>query len=328
MRLPDLEAWAIFARVAEANSFAGAAAELGIATATVSKAISRLEARVGAALLTRSSRRVALTAIGRELAGTAAAMLADAEALEGNASAQGSEPRGVVRIAAPMSFGVNYVAPLLPELLARHPALAVEISFSDEVVDLIASGFDFAIRASPRASNSMRVRRICTVPVRAVASPGWIAAHGPIAHPSELRPEWLFGYLYSPTPNRVVFRNSATAEEVSVASTGRLRVNNGEAMLPSLEAGAGLAVLPEFMVWEALRRGALVSILTEWCTAEVALNVVTPPGGPRASRVTLTMEFLVERLARAPWAKEGQGSALDPPSGSRPLDPLDLNNRF
>ena len=310
MRLPDLEAWAIFARVAETSSFAGAAAELGIATATVSKAISRLEARVGAALLTRSSRRVALTVLGRELAATAAAMLADAEALEGNASAQGSEPRGVVRVAAPMSFGVNYVAPLLPELLARHPALAVELSLSDEVVNLVAHGFDFAIRASPRASNSMRIRRICTVPLRAVAAPAWIARHGRPAAPAELRPEWLFGYLYSRTPNRLPFRNRTTGEEVSIATTGRLRVNNGEAMLPALEAGVGIAILPEFMVWEALRRGALVPILEEWCTAEVALNVVTPPGGPRASRVALTIEVLAERLVRAPWARageEGQG---------------------
>ncbi len=312
MRLPDLEAWAIFSRVAESGSFAGAATELGIATATVSKAISRLEARVGAPLLTRSSRRVALTALGRELAGTASAMLADAEALEGNASAQGSEPRGTVRIAAPMSFGVNYVAPLLPELLARHPALSVELSLSDEVVDLIASGFDFAIRASARASNSMRIRRICTVATRLVASPSWVEQHGRPAHPGELRPDWVFGYLYARTPNRLAFRHRGTGEEIAVATAGRLRANNGEAMLPGLEAGAGIAMLPEFMVWQSIRRGALVTLLDEWCSGEVALNVVTPPGGPRASRVALAIEFLVERLARAPWANAAPASADTP----------------
>ena len=302
MRLPDLEAWAIFSRVAERGSFAAAAAELGIATATVSKAISRLEARVGAALLTRTSRRVALTALGHELAGTAAAMLADAEALEGNASEQGSEPRGVVRIAAPMSFGVNYVAPLLPELLARHPALSVELSLSDQVVDLIASGFDFAIRVSPRASNSMRIRRICTVALRVVAAPEWIARHGHPTHPNTLRPEWVFGYVYAHPPDRLLLRHRTTGEKVSVTTAGRVRVNNGEAMLPSLEAGAGIALLPEYMVWEAMRRGTLVPVLDEWCSDEVALNVVTPPGGPRASRVALAIRFLAERLSRAPWA--------------------------
>ena len=302
MRLPDLEAWAIFSRVADTGSFAGAAIELGIATATVSKAVARLEARVGAALLTRSSRRVALTALGRELAGQAAAMLADAEALEGNASAQGSEPRGVVRVAAPMSFGVNYVAPLLPELLARHPALAVELSLSDEVVDLVALGYDFAIRASPRASNAMRIRRICTVATRIVAAPAWIAQHGRPATPADLRPEWLFGYVYSRTPNRVVFRHQGSGEEVAIATAGRLRANNGESMLPALEAGLGVSMLPEFVVWDAIRRGTLVPILDDWWSGEVAVNVVTPPGGPRASRVALTIEFLAERLARAPWA--------------------------
>ena len=169
-------------------------------------------------------------------------------------------------------------------------------------MDLVALGFDFAIRASPRASNAMRIRRICTVATRIVAAPAWIERHGRPASPADLRPEWLFGYMYSRTPNRAVFRHRTSGEEVTVATAGRLRVNNGPSMLPALEAGLGVSMLPEFVVWEAMRRGAVVPILDDWRAAEVALNVVTPPGGPRASRVALTIEFLAERLARAPWA--------------------------
>lgn len=306
-KLPDMEAWAIFARIAREGSFAGAARALGLSTGTVSKALARLESRVGAALLSRTSRQVALTALGRTLAARAGALLEAAEALESDAADENAGARGLVRVAAPMSFGVNYVAPLLPELFAEHPRLVVELSLSDEVVDLVAGGFDLALRMSASGSDSLRTRRICGIVTRLVASPAWIARHGPPATPADLRPEQVFGYLGGRATNRLVLRHATGGAESTIATLGPLRVNNGDAMLPALVAGCGIALLPEFIVWDALRAGTLVTVLPEWRTPDVSLHVVTPPGGPRPMRVAVVIEAFARRLARAPWA--GAGSA-------------------
>ncbi len=310
MRLPDFEGWAVFARVAELGSFAAAARELGVSTATVSKAVARLECRVGAALLSRTSRRVALTAFGRELAGEAARLLGESEALESSAASAATAPQGMVRIAAPMSFGVGYVAPLLPALMTLHPGVSVELSLSDEVVDLIGGGFDAALRISMLADSTLRVRRICSMRLLVVAAPAWVERHGMPAAPEEIPLGALFGYAYAPTPSRVALRHVATGAEAMLPTGTRLRTNNGEAMLPALIAGIGIGVLPEFAVWEALRAGSLVRLLEDWRVADVTLNVVMPPGARRPARVTACVEFLVSRLAAEPWAMGAGESAL------------------
>src|SRR5580658_1893687 len=164
-KLPDFEGLAMFAKVAEERSYAGAARSMGVSVATVSRAVSRLEDRLGGRLFNRSSRQLALTEFGRGLAERAAHIYNEAEDIENVALETGKGPRGLVRLAAPMSFGVLHVAPLLPEFLASHPNVSVDLHLSDGMVDIIGGGFDAAIRIiTALPDSSLVARRLGWVP--------------------------------------------------------------------------------------------------------------------------------------------------------------------
>ena len=294
-RLPDFEGLAIFAKVVEFHSFAAAAAELKLSKATVSKAVSRIEARLGARLINRTSRRLALTDAGRQLSGRAAHILAEVEAVEDAALAQATMPRGLVRLAAPMSFGVLYIAPLLPEFLATYPEVSVDLHLSDAMVDLIGEGFDAAIRIAALPDSSLVVRRLCEMQRYLVGSPGYLSKHGRPKHPLHLAEHRCIGYSYTMTSE--TWRFAKDARSATVRPSGPLRVNNGDAMLPALIAGTGVGILPEFILRDALAAGRVERLLPDWSLQAGAVYWVTPPGGPRPKRVEALADFLVEKLA-------------------------------
>ena len=296
-RLPDFEGLAIFAKVVELRSFAAAASELSLSKATVSKAVGRLEQRLGARLFNRTSRRLALTDAGQKLSGHAGRLLAFGEAAENEALAQAVAPRGLVRLAVPMTFGVKAVAPILPEFLAQYPDVAVDLHLGDAMVDLIGEGFDLGLRIASLPDSSLIARRLCAMPRYTVASPAYLKRHGRPTHPMHLAQHRCLGYAYLSTPDVWHYTN-ARGEQASVRPGGPLRVNNGEALLPALLAGLGIADLPGFIVDDALATGAVEMILKGWKQNEGAVHLVMPSRGPRPARVELLADFLTRQFAK------------------------------
>ncbi len=301
-KLPDLEAWAVFAKVVEVGTFAKAAGELGMSQATVSKAITRLETRLQTALFQRTSRKMSLTESGRLAVERATRILDEGEAVEADVKAQSNSPRGLVRVAAPMSFGLVHLAPVLPDFMTAYPDVVLEVDFSDEMVDLIGGRFDIALRISSLADSTLLARRMCTVRILLVASPAYLDRHGRPEHPRELADHRALFHTNSTPIDSWRFKHRRQAD-FTIGMTTPLRVNNAEALNPALLAGLGLALQPEFLVWQHLQDGTLETVMPEWHVPHIALHIVTPPHRARPARVELLIAYLAQRLASAPWAQ-------------------------
>jgi DNA-binding transcriptional LysR family regulator len=238
--------------------------------------------------------------------------LADGEAAESEALAQSVAPRGLVRLAVPMSFGIMAVAPILPEFLKQYPDVSIDLHLSDAMVDLIGEGFDAALRIASLPDSSLMARRLCAMPRHTVASPAYLKRHGRPTHPMHLAQHKCLGYAYLTTPGVWHYTNSA-GEQASVRPAGPLRVNNGEALMPALLAGLAIADLPEFIVADAIASGEVEVILKGWKQTEGAVHLVTPPGAPRPARVAALTDFLVKHFM---GLKRRVGKRRDPASGA------------
>ncbi len=305
-KLPDLEAWAIFAKVAETGSFAKTAAAFSLSQATVSKAVSRLESRMQTMLIHRTSRQLSLTDAGYVAIERAARILEEGEAVESEVTEQSGSLRGTVRLAAPMSFGVSRLAPMLPGFMRAHPEVGLEIEFNDKLVDVVSERFDAALRISSMTDSSLLARRLCSVRILLVGAPAYFARYGRPTHPRDLVHHRALRYMYSRHGPNWRFRHPVHGDH-SLSMPAYLHVNNAEALVPALKAGLGLALQPEFLTWNELQTGELETVMDDWLVDPISLHIITPPGRRRPARVQALIEYLAGQLSGEPWAKEAPG---------------------
>ena len=310
MTLPDFEAWAIFAKVVDTGSFVGASQQLGLSQATVSKAIGRLERRLGTTLFHRTSRRVSLSESGAAALEQARALLAHAEDLEAQASAHAARPSGIVRMTAPMSFGIAHLGAILTEFMIAYPDVTVDLTLADHLIDIVQEGYDLALRISDLEDSSLMARRLASVRILLVGAPAYFARRGRPSHPQDLSDHTTLIYTNGRTKGIWRFHHARDGQ-YAVTVAGTLRVNNADIFRPALIAGAGLAMQPDFLVWEDVQSGTLEVPMPEWTASPLALYLVTPPSTLRPARVKVLMAFLAEKITNAAWA---QGSARMPSS--------------
>ena len=303
-KLPDFEGLAMFAKVAEERSFAAAARAMDVSVATVSRAVARLEERLGGRLFNRTSRRLSLTDDGQALAERASRIYAEAEEAEDFARESSSRPRGLVKLAAPMSFGTRWVAPLLPEFFRGYPDILVDLHLTDVHVDLIGEGFDAALRIAILEDSSLVARLIMPVRRFLVAAPSYVGRYGRPRHPRELSAHHCLSYLSRAKRDVWHFTHRETGEEHSIMPTGPLRGTSAEALLPTALDGLAIIELPEFIATQYFPDGQFEPLLTDWRMPEGGLYFVTPTLRSRPAKVSALSDYLTKELTDARWTAE------------------------
>ncbi|MEG3177737.1 LysR family transcriptional regulator [Sphingomonas sp. RB3P16] len=299
--LPDFEAWAIFAKVAEKGSFIQAAEDLGLAKTTVSKTITRLEERMRTTLLHRTTRKLSLTETGRLSLERALRILADGAAIESDILEEAAIPRGLVRMACTTGFGGKSLAPVLPKFMKLYPDIEIDLCLTEDQVDVVADGYDVAIRIGQGADSSLRTSRLFSFRRPLVAAPEFIERFGLPEHPSDLIRFPAIIPTHVPWGSEWEFAREGDAP-IAVHMKGAFRVNSVAAIVPAAIEGLGLALMPEYFLWEELNSGALVELLPDWAAPPGPVYLVTPPGRARPARVRVLLDFLREHFATQPWA--------------------------
>lgn len=294
----NLGEMAVFARAVRAGGFSAAARELKLTPSAVSKKVSRLEDRLGARLLDRTTRRIALTEVGEAFYARCQRILADIEEAERAVSQLDSAARGTLRVSASIAFGQRQIVPLVPEFLDRYPDLRVELTMTDHIVNLVEEGVDVAVRVSSLPDSALVVRKLALERRIICAAPDYLAKHGTPRTPADLVHHNCLTYS-TLAANEWKFAGANGA--FSVAARGNFEANGGEAMREMALAGVGLVRLATFLIGPDIRAGRLAPLLTDYERAEdSAVYAVYPHRRHLSSKVRAFVDFLVEKMTPAP----------------------------
>ena len=288
------EGMAVFVRVVEAGGFTRAADELGLTKSTVSESVRRLETRLGARLLHRTTRKVVPTEAGAAFYVRARKAMEEALGARSDAGALHAEPVGRLRVGSPEVFTRRHLAPLLPALLEAYPGLQVEFVEGVAAVDLLEAGIDVAIRIAVSLADNLVVRRLGTSRIIVVGAPAYLDRRGVPAHPDDIARHDLIGF--APLHWSREWRFTREGESVSRPVRPAVLTNSGETLRSAALAGVGLTALPSWMVADDLASGALTQVLADWRAAEAGIYAVYPSNRLMAAKVRLFADMVAQRF--------------------------------
>ena len=291
---------AVFARVVERGGFAAAADDLGLSPSAVSKLVTRLEARLGARLLIRTTRRLALTADGELFLDRSRKILDAIEATEAEVASGRRGPQGHLRVHVFPTFAVDHLSGALPGFLARYPRITFEFLVTNRDVDLIDDNIDVALQVGPLGKSSFAARKIADLTQIVCASPAYLARHGRPAQPSDLAQHACL--TLSHLPGSRVWQFARDGEPARVDVSGRAEADSAHMLLRLAIAGVGIIRFGDIIVAQAIRNGLLVQVLEDWQEpGRFPLWVLHQAGRQRMPRVKAFIDFLIESFGSSPW---------------------------
>lgn len=295
---------AVFVQVVDTGSFTATAEKLGLSKSVVSKYVTRLEDRLGARLLNRTTRRLSLTEVGRAFYERSQQGLREIEEAEAEVSRLQGAPRGVLRLNSPMSFGILHIAPKLPDFLALYPDLSVDISLDDRRVDLVEEGFDLAIRIGELPDSSLVARRLGPCRHVVCGAPGYFKRHGVPRTPEDLRNHNAITFKYQDSPSEWHFV-SPNGGVIRIPVSGSIQMNNSLGLREALLREVGLTLTPTFVVGADIKAGRLQVILSEYRALEVSIYAVYPQRRHLSPKVRAFVEFMGNRISDPPYWELG-----------------------
>lgn len=297
-----LDLIATFVAVAGRASITAAARELELSKATVSKHLAELEARLGIVLMARTTRSLTVTEAGQTALLRARRIIDEATAMLEDARLNKSVASGALRIAAPQTFSQLWLAEAIPDFMAAYPEITLEISVDDRHVDLVDAGFDAALRISAMQDSSLIARCLAPVKPWLVASPAYWERYPKPARPEDLKDHVCIRYANA--ADQSIWRFvGGDGTESRVKVDGSLTVGGGNTELPTLRAGLGVGLLPDFAIWADVQAGKLEVARPKWRAHDLTLHLLTPPGRGKPKRLNVFTDFLVSRFGgrTPPW---------------------------
>ena len=292
-----LDAMHLFIRVAELGSFAAVAQQMGVARSVVTRQIAALESHLGSKLMVRSTRRLALTSAGSTYLEKCRVILNLIEAAETDIAAERQTPRGRIRLALPLSFGLKRVTPLLLEFAQRYPEVSLDLDYSDRRIHLIEDGIDLSLRITRQLAAGDIARKLGVSRMKVVASENYLARHGRPQHPADLAHHPYLAYTLSGSPT-LQFLIEGKLENFPVRS--HLSANNGDVLIEAAAKDLGITCHPDFIVDDYLARGQVTEILSNFPQPELGIYALLPSNRQIPHRVRVLTDFLAEKFGIKP----------------------------